>query len=589
MRGDLDAVLLKALSRNVIERYPSVEAFRADLLRWLEGRPVIAKPPSIFATLRKFVARNAIGVTLGSAAASAVIAAAIIAILQAHEARTESRRAAATRDFLIGLFENANPELHGGRDLSLRDMLIDAEFMIDESVAFDSEIKSELYATIASLSVKGGDFEMARRTTEKRVDALSIFGATSLTVDSLIDLAEVAVQRNSKSDLALSIDKLEQAFLTISPNRNQESRYRWYLGWRALKSEDYESALLQFSSSSEISCELNDMEGCIRAVYGKLITNVARDERGLALQNFNEASQLLKEKTIAPVDRLRRELELVSAIYNLGEYSLGWPIINRLVAEDEKINTHSGLSRHSPRYLWALWGIRMNESDDVLKWLTDEGHGTRGSVSERDKVFYARLSLIQVEALIETRELANASRVLSALAVNSPELPGEEQLLSTVLRLEIVLATEDAQGFINALANPIWEKLGGDRRRGDWFTYKNWYEGIGHFSQGKFKEAGGSFELAYASSVLEFGENHPGTLMIKFNQTVVRLIEAPKSELNLQRHRTLESIVMELSERIPKDGRLISGARRTLSCLQVSSGNELKLCVHLRRRQMMLH
>jgi eukaryotic-like serine/threonine-protein kinase len=40
----LEAVILKALAKNPANRYPSADEFRADLLRFREGKPVLAEP-----------------------------------------------------------------------------------------------------------------------------------------------------------------------------------------------------------------------------------------------------------------------------------------------------------------------------------------------------------------------------------------------------------------------------------------------------------------------------------------------------------------------------------------------------------------
>jgi len=54
---------------------------RADLVRWLEGHPVRAKPPSRLLAIRKFIARNAWTVGIGTTAVTAVTVAAVIAVL----------------------------------------------------------------------------------------------------------------------------------------------------------------------------------------------------------------------------------------------------------------------------------------------------------------------------------------------------------------------------------------------------------------------------------------------------------------------------------------------------------------------------
>ena len=60
LRGDLDAVIGKALKREPAERYQSAAAFADDLERYLEDQPVQAQPDSRAYRLRKFVKRNAL-------------------------------------------------------------------------------------------------------------------------------------------------------------------------------------------------------------------------------------------------------------------------------------------------------------------------------------------------------------------------------------------------------------------------------------------------------------------------------------------------------------------------------------------------
>src|SRR5690606_34321276 len=55
---ELDTLLAKSLAADRELRYPSVDAFAADLERHLEGRPILAHPPSAWYHLRKLVRRN---------------------------------------------------------------------------------------------------------------------------------------------------------------------------------------------------------------------------------------------------------------------------------------------------------------------------------------------------------------------------------------------------------------------------------------------------------------------------------------------------------------------------------------------------
>ena len=74
LRGDLDAIVLKALSRDPAERYPSAAALAQELRRHLEGKPVEARPARLTYRLHKFVRRNRALVGVSAAAVAAILA-----------------------------------------------------------------------------------------------------------------------------------------------------------------------------------------------------------------------------------------------------------------------------------------------------------------------------------------------------------------------------------------------------------------------------------------------------------------------------------------------------------------------------------
>ncbi|HEY0800269.1 MAG TPA: serine/threonine-protein kinase, partial [Steroidobacteraceae bacterium] len=71
LRGDLDAIVLKALAKSPAERYSSAAALARDLRRYLDGKPINALPARFTDRLHKFVRRNktVLGVTATAAAA----------------------------------------------------------------------------------------------------------------------------------------------------------------------------------------------------------------------------------------------------------------------------------------------------------------------------------------------------------------------------------------------------------------------------------------------------------------------------------------------------------------------------------------
>ncbi|HEY6359217.1 MAG TPA: hypothetical protein VIX35_13285, partial [Vicinamibacterales bacterium] len=85
LRGDLDAIVLKALAREPDRRYPGAAALAEDLGRHLEARPIEALPARVSDRLGKFLRRNrtVAGVTVTAVAAVAA-AVAFLAVGPLH-------------------------------------------------------------------------------------------------------------------------------------------------------------------------------------------------------------------------------------------------------------------------------------------------------------------------------------------------------------------------------------------------------------------------------------------------------------------------------------------------------------------------
>ncbi|HKS54072.1 MAG TPA: serine/threonine-protein kinase [Steroidobacteraceae bacterium] len=93
LRGDLDNIILKALKKSPAERYPTVDAFAADLRRHLDHEPVSARPDSLGYRTGKFMVRNRLAVGAAAIVLLTIMAAAAVSIRQAIEATRQRDRA----------------------------------------------------------------------------------------------------------------------------------------------------------------------------------------------------------------------------------------------------------------------------------------------------------------------------------------------------------------------------------------------------------------------------------------------------------------------------------------------------------------
>jgi len=120
LRGDIQAILRKALAKEPGARYASVQEFADDVQRYLERRPVLARRQTRAYRLRRFTRRHRAAV-IAAAAGVALIAMYVGTVLVDRarvrraliEAQAGTRKAEQVTDFMLGLFQAAE----GGQSL----------------------------------------------------------------------------------------------------------------------------------------------------------------------------------------------------------------------------------------------------------------------------------------------------------------------------------------------------------------------------------------------------------------------------------------------------------------------------------------
>ena len=186
LRGDLDVILLTALRREPERRYPSAEAFAADVRRHLEGRAVLARKDSWTYRAGRFVAQNAVAVTAAVLVAGALVAGTWVAMDQARVASAERAVAEKRLNDTLRLTNSMLFELFEGIDQGptrARQMLVDRAFGYLDQLAReapdDPRLIHELaqaYSRLASLqggtrssSGAGSDSKLARASFTKAI------------------------------------------------------------------------------------------------------------------------------------------------------------------------------------------------------------------------------------------------------------------------------------------------------------------------------------------------------------------------------------------------------------------------------------
>ena len=180
LRGDLDTITLEALHKVPGERYPGVDAFRQDIERYLDGRPVLARPESAWYRFGKFVTRNKLAVGAASAVIVALLLGMTASLWQARVAVREANKARTVQAFLTELFERNTrfqAEAAKARNKTVREVLVEASERVPSTFKDSPELRVELSITVAKLLNDVEEFERAANLFR---DAISIAKANGM-------------------------------------------------------------------------------------------------------------------------------------------------------------------------------------------------------------------------------------------------------------------------------------------------------------------------------------------------------------------------------------------------------------------------
>ncbi|CAN5408939.1 hypothetical protein BH10PSE17_BH10PSE17_26820 [soil metagenome] len=170
LRGDLDAILLRALRETAAERYVTVDAFAADIRRYLDGDPVAAQPDALAYRLRKFVTRHRAPVAFGAVAALALIVGTGVSAWQTHVARLETQRADEVKQFTLSIIRDADTDSGAGAGTTAADLLSIASKRIETELGSRPDVQAELMTAIAFGLIGQNKNEEAVPASQKAVE-----------------------------------------------------------------------------------------------------------------------------------------------------------------------------------------------------------------------------------------------------------------------------------------------------------------------------------------------------------------------------------------------------------------------------------
>ena len=170
LEGDLDTIVLKAMRKEPAQRYATVDQLSDDIRRYLDGRPVLARPATRGYRLRKFVGRH--GAEVAATIGALVLVAGLTALYMARLARErdfalqEQRTSQQVTEFVQRVFRISNPSETRGRTITALEVLDSAAARIPRELASEPQVKAAMLYTLGTVYKNLGRDSTAKRLIE---------------------------------------------------------------------------------------------------------------------------------------------------------------------------------------------------------------------------------------------------------------------------------------------------------------------------------------------------------------------------------------------------------------------------------------
>ena len=527
LAGDLDAITLRALAKQPERRYASVEALRADLDRWLTGEPVQATPPGTAYRLGKFALRHRWGVGLGAGAVLSLIGVAAVAVVMGLQAREESARAVAARDFMLNIFQRADQEKSRGADITARDLLETGRKDVLTRLAGQPRLQAELLRGIAKIQSDMGEYVTADSTFAELVRIHAELRQPREEATARADHAFNALQMNNLRLAERLLQGAESVRGRPASDAELNARLAEVAGGIALNGGDAQRARALLSAGRLVAMQALGADH-IRTF--KLARALVRAERDL--HDFTAALLLQDElrrgvsrvQGLAPSEVSVMDWEHVNLLAAAGRFSLALTLLE--AALPRCVDT-LGVQEQTCRYLFLKKSqtlLRLGKVDQAMQ------DSPRLQAISRD----VTSPFLQIEALVLDFRLqsmgSGAAELLPLFErVRAFGESGPEVAMQPTFKAAALLALSEARlragesGAARRWADLALSALGNGVAQGDGLRIAaigRMLTGISLLQQGQPDQALSWLQEAQAGFAKTLGPEHPTTQLFGLNNAL---------------------------------------------------------------------
>ncbi|MFN7934609.1 MAG: serine/threonine-protein kinase [Bryobacteraceae bacterium] len=170
LRGDLDAIILKALEKDRNRRYASPADFAADLGRYLRFEPVLARPAGMVYRTGRYLRRHRIAASVGAFTLALLVVAAVAQRRELEKTRRERDRADRVTQFMTRMFEVSNPSEARGNEVRAREILDKAAQEMDKELTSDPPLRAQMMHVMGRVYQNLGLYAKSEKLLRQALD-----------------------------------------------------------------------------------------------------------------------------------------------------------------------------------------------------------------------------------------------------------------------------------------------------------------------------------------------------------------------------------------------------------------------------------
>jgi serine/threonine protein kinase len=359
LRGDVEMIVRKAMSKQPTDRYETVNAFIEDIERYQRNLPVRAQPQRALYRLRKFAIRNKASVIVAGIVAAALLTGMSVAFWQRQAAQLEAQRAERIKSFIASIFTQAVPKQGEGGVVTASDLLSAANKRVETELGNNGADKSELQAMIGASFLALDEPAKAAPVLRRALESCDVSAdahrgcelhAAVLLSDSLLGIREV------DEALALLDEHLPER--PISPVAAEDT----VVGWRVRGDiltilNRQKEALAAYGRAADLADQW--LAAGHRAALEVLIARADSFAYFNYTPEYLVAAEQAVRRVIATRERLRPDVLLTRserayglALVSAGRGTEALPIMRRVLEDTRQLDVAD-----TPRVADAEWGL----------------------------------------------------------------------------------------------------------------------------------------------------------------------------------------------------------------------------------------